>query len=94
MLSICAHRQCTDAKKLLALPQGIEADHELHVALRQRQVGVSQVHPRTCDGLGVTGGNVARELLACLRRESRDGRAGSDFEAVIATSFHESPVPR
>src|SRR5688500_8900310 len=33
-------------------------------------------------------------FFACLRRESRDGRAGRDFEAVIATSFHQSPVPR
>src|SRR5580704_11281051 len=32
-------------------------------------------------------------FLACLRRESRDGRAGRDFEAVIAPLFHESPVP-
>ena len=33
-------------------------------------------------------------FFACLRRDSRDGRAGRDFEVVIATSFHESPVPR
>src|SRR5947199_4796047 len=32
-------------------------------------------------------------FFACLRRDSRDGRAGRDFEVVIATSFHESPVP-
>src|SRR5205809_4126158 len=33
-------------------------------------------------------------FLACLRRDSREGRAGRDFDVVIATSFHESPVPR
>src|SRR5262245_31974624 len=32
-------------------------------------------------------------FFACLRRDSRDGRDGRDFEAVIATSFHVSPVP-
>jgi hypothetical protein len=32
-------------------------------------------------------------FLACLRSDSRDGREGRNFEAVIATSFHESPAP-
>ena len=32
-------------------------------------------------------------FLACLRRESRDGRGGSGFRAVMATSFINQPVP-
>src|SRR6266851_3136481 len=32
-------------------------------------------------------------FFARLRRDSRDGRVGRDFGAVIATLFHESPVP-
>ncbi len=63
------------------LPAGVAVlarDHELRVALRQGQVNVWQLHPRTCDGISVTGGDVARELL-CLftegfeRRTSREG---------------------
>jgi len=48
------------------LPAGVAVltrDHELRVALRQGQVSMWQVCPRTCDGTGVTGGDVARELL-------------------------------
>src|SRR5215469_8489648 len=32
-------------------------------------------------------------FFACLRRDSRDGRAGRALGAVIATSFHVPPVP-
>src|ERR1051325_10347758 len=32
-------------------------------------------------------------FFACFLRDSRDGRAGRDLDVVIATSFHESPVP-
>jgi hypothetical protein len=35
----------------------------LRVALRQRQVDIRQMRARSRDGGGVTGGDVARELL-------------------------------
>ena len=63
------------------LPAGVAVlarDHELRVALRQRQGDIRQVRARTRDGRGVTGGDVACELL-CLftegfqRRTSREG---------------------
>jgi hypothetical protein len=50
------------------LPAGVAIltrEHKLGFALRQGQVNVWQLDPRTCDGRRVTGGNVARELL-CL----------------------------
>src|SRR5262249_47865720 len=50
------------------LPAGIAVltgDYELRIALRQRQVDMWQVYARTCDGTGVTGCNIVRELL-CL----------------------------
>ena len=40
-------------------------DHELRIALRQGQIHIRQLRPRTCNRIGVTGGEVARELL-CL----------------------------
>ena len=59
------------------LPAGeavLTRDHELRVALRQRQVDVWQVRPRTCDGAGITGGDVTREFL-CLFSEGLERRA-------------------
>jgi hypothetical protein len=45
------------------VPVLVERDHELRVALRQRQIDIRQMRARTRDGSGVTGGDVARELL-------------------------------
>src|SRR5262245_50465734 len=58
------------------LPAGVAVltrNHELSVALRQGQVNMSQLHPCTCDGDGVTGGDVAREFL-CLFAEGFERR--------------------
>src|SRR5206468_12871378 len=58
------------------LPAGaavLARDHELRVALRQRQVNMWQLHPRTCDGAGVTRSDGARELL-CLFTEGFERR--------------------
>jgi hypothetical protein len=41
-------------------------DHELSVTLRQRRIDIRQVCARTRDGVSVTGGDVARELLCLL----------------------------
>ena len=41
-------------------------DHELSVALRQGQVHLRQLRPRTGNRIGVTSGDVARELLCLL----------------------------
>src|SRR5438093_12525297 len=62
------------------LPAGVAVltgDHELRISLRQRQVDMWQVHARTCDGIGVTGGDVARELL-CLFTEGPERRTGRE----------------
>ena len=62
------------------LPAGVAVltrDHELRVALRQGQVDMWQVHSRTCDGTGVTGGDVARELL-CLFAEGVERRTSRE----------------
>ena len=62
------------------LPAGVAVltrDHELRVALRQRQVDIRQMHPRTRDGSGVTGGDVARELL-CLFAEGFERRTSRE----------------
>ena len=62
------------------LPAGIAVltrDHELRVALRQRQVDIRQVRARTCDGTGVTGGDVAREPL-CLFTEGFERRTSRE----------------
>ena len=62
------------------LPAGVAVltgDHELRIALRQRQVDMWQVHARTCDGSGVTGGDVARELL-CLFTEGLERRTSRE----------------
>ena len=53
------------------LPAGVAVltrDHQLRVALRQRQFDRWQLRSRTCDGTCITGGDVARELL-CLFTE-------------------------
>ena len=49
--------------------------HELSVALRHGKGDVWQMRPRTRDGCGVTGSDVARELLGLLteRFERRTG---------------------
>ena len=52
-------------------------NYELRVALRQRQVDIRQLHPRMCNGTGVTGGDGAREPLGLFtkgfeRRTSRE----------------------
>ncbi len=79
------------------LPAGVAVlarDHELRVALRQRQADSRQMRSRTRDGSGVTGGDVAREFLRLFTEGLERRTSGRDFEVVIATSFHESPVPR
>jgi hypothetical protein len=48
------------------LPAGVSVltrDHELRVALRQGQIRVWQLCPRTCNRIDVPGGNVARQSL-------------------------------
>jgi hypothetical protein len=62
------------------LPPGVPVltrDHELCVALRQGQVNTWQLQARTCDGTGVTGGDVARELL-CLFTEGLERRTNRE----------------
>jgi len=62
------------------LPAGVAVltrEYELGVALRQGQVNMWQLHPCTCDGRGVTGGDVARELL-CLFTEGFEGRTSRE----------------
>ncbi len=61
------------------LPAGeavLTREHELGVALRQGQVYLWELRPRTCDGTGATGGDVARELLRLFAEgfERRTGR--------------------
>jgi hypothetical protein len=87
--SLCGRPLQTVAKTFAhfsgeVLPPGVAVltrDHELRVALRQGQFNMWQLRPRTCDGTGVIGGDVAREFL-CLftkgleRRTSRE-RLGS-----------------
>src|SRR5262245_18596532 len=53
-------------------------DHELRVALRQGRVEVRQVHARPCEGLGLAGGDAARELLGLLA-EGLEGRTNRLF---------------
>src|SRR5207248_7443822 len=76
------------------LPAGtavLARDHELRVALRQRQGNIRQMRMRTRDGGGVASGDIARELL-CLftdgfeRRTSRErlGRGHCDLLSRIA----------
>ena len=63
------------------LPAGVAVlagDHELRVTLRQGQVNVWQLRPGTCDGSGVTGGDLTRQLLGLFtegleRRTNREG---------------------
>jgi hypothetical protein len=50
-------------------------DHELRVALRHGQINTRQLRPRTCHRIGVTSGDVARELL-CLFTEGFERRTG------------------
>src|SRR4030095_12267000 len=60
------------------LPAGeavLTRDHELRVTLRHRHINMSQVLARTRDGLGVTGGDVAREFL-CLFAKGLERRGG------------------
>jgi hypothetical protein len=38
-------------------------------------------------GIGLTGGDIARGLLCLFTGDSRDGRAGRDFELVIPTRW-------
>jgi hypothetical protein len=71
------------------LPSGIAvlaSDDKLRVALRQRQVGMWQVDARTRDGSGVTGGDVARELLCLLaegfERPSKRATFRTPFQAT------------
>ena len=79
------------------LPAGVAVlarDHELRVALRQRQVDTRQMRARTRDGTGVTGGDVARELL-CLFAEGFERRTDRErLRNGHCALFHESPVPR
>src|SRR6266487_4521812 len=52
-------------------------DHELRVALRQGQANMWQLQPRTCDGTGVTSGDIAGELL-CLFTEGLERRTSRE----------------
>src|SRR5262249_57667278 len=64
------------------LPPGVAVltrDYELRVALRQGQVDIRQVHARTCDGAGVTCGDVARELLCLFAEGLERGTARQSF---------------
>src|SRR5262247_576954 len=64
------------------LPAGVAVltcDHELRVALRQGQVNVWQLRPRSCDRVGGAGGDVARKFL-CLFTEGFERRtSGKGF---------------
>ena len=84
MIDIAQRRRAELVEPLLhqreVLPAAIAVlarDHELRVALRQRQIDIRQLRARTRDGSGVTGGDVARESF-CLftevfeRRTSRE----------------------
>src|SRR5262249_38333864 len=62
------------------LPAGVAVlarDHELRVALRQRQVDIRQMRARTRYRNGVTRGDVARELL-CLFTERLERRTSRE----------------
>jgi hypothetical protein len=52
-------------------------DHDLRVALRERQLDLCEVKRRLCDGIGITGGDVARELL-CLFSEGLERWASGE----------------
>src|SRR5687768_6780213 len=64
-------------------------NHELRVALRQRQVGMWQMRARTRDGSGVPGGDVTREPLG-LFTEGVERRTG--WERL--RSGHGAPLSR
>ena len=63
-----------------ALPAGVAVlarDHELRIALRQGHVNLRRLRARTCDGVRVASGGIAREFL-CLFTKGLEGRTSRE----------------